>query len=106
MNATYPEAPGFKETDTETSREAAAAVDGKAGTLRDKCAGLLKVSELTADEIAFRLGESVLSVRPRISELKASGRLAATGKRRKNESGASAVVWRWASPAEQTKLDL
>jgi predicted ArsR family transcriptional regulator len=48
----------------------------------------------TADEIATELGESVLSVRPRVSELRALGEIEETGERRVNESGRRAIVWR------------
>ena len=59
-----------------------------------RCEQLLEQNELTADEVAERLGQSVLSVRPRISELKAKGKIEATAKRRCNVSGKRAVVWR------------
>ncbi|HBF53326.1 MAG: hypothetical protein CL533_04330 [Afipia sp.] len=48
----------------------------------------------TADEIAFHLNLSILSIRPRISELNTLGMIEKTGERRKNESGNSAHVWR------------
>ena len=41
---------------------------------------------LTADEAADECGESVLSIRPRVTELKTVGLLATNGKRRKNGS--------------------
>jgi len=53
----------------------------------------------TADEIANDLNLSVLSVRPRVSELKRTGKIKQTGARRKNESGMTATVWRTASGA-------
>jgi hypothetical protein len=43
------------------------------------------------------LNLSVLSVRPRVSELKRTGKIKQTGARRKNESGMTATVWRIAS---------
>jgi predicted ArsR family transcriptional regulator len=49
---------------------------------------------LTADEIAAALGESVLAVRPRVSELFHDGLIGKTGERRRNHSGLSAYVWR------------
>lgn len=89
--------PGFKEGGT--SRAAARASAGDADVLRRKvyqeilAAGAVG---LTADECAARLGRSVLSVRPRLSELANAERpwIARTGERRKNESGHSAAVWR------------
>lgn len=47
---------------------------------------------LTADEAAALLNMDVLSVRPRISELKAQGRVRATGARRNNVKGNSQAV--------------
>lgn len=47
----------------------------------------------TADEIALRLNESVLSIRPRITELAYAGILFNTGFRRRNVSGRRAIVW-------------
>ena len=48
----------------------------------------------TADEVAKDLNLSVLSVRPRVSELKRLGEIKQTGGRRKNDSGMTATVWR------------
>jgi len=52
---------------------------------------------LTADEIATRLGESVLAVRPRVSELFHAGLIDKTGDRRPNASGLGAHVWKRAA---------
>ena len=49
---------------------------------------------LTADEIAQQLSESILNVRPRVSELVTSGHVVETSERRKNRSGKRAIVWR------------
>lgn len=88
----YPHAPGFKRQGT--SAEAAKAVKSRAATLRDEVLQVLARAALTADEVAERLGESVLSVRPRLSELSARGLIAETGARRQNASGKMASVWR------------
>lgn len=88
----YPFAPGFKEVTT--SKDAAAAVGGKASALRDSVVSTLQWHDRTADEIATDLGVSVLSIRPRVSELHKQGLIEKTGKRRKNSSGMSAHVWR------------
>jgi predicted ArsR family transcriptional regulator len=48
----------------------------------------------TADEVAKDLNLSVLSVRPRVSELNRTGKIEQTGGRRKNDSGMTATVWR------------
>lgn len=88
----YPHAPGYKREGT--SSEAAHAVKSKADTLREKVLRVLSFAALTADEVAQRLGESVLSVRPRLSELSARGLISETGARRRNASGKMASVWR------------
>jgi hypothetical protein len=56
------------------------------------------IAGATADEIAQALSASVLSIRPRVSELNRSGEIVQTGARRKNESGLSATVWKIAPP--------
>lgn len=93
----YPKAPGFKERTT--SRAAASAMRGRARILRDMALAEIRAAGpdgLTADEVARRLGESVLAVRPRVSELAndAPAMIAPTGARRANESGLKAKVWR------------
>jgi hypothetical protein len=42
----------------------------------------------------FDRRRSSLSIRPRVAELKAMGKITPTGDRRRNESGMSASVWR------------
>ncbi len=66
----------------------------RAHTLREECMDLIRETPdgLTADQVAARLGESVLSIRPRITELKKTNRIADTGRRRKNHSGRAAAV--------------
>jgi predicted ArsR family transcriptional regulator len=91
MISTYPTEPGFKVTGP--SQEAAASVREDAEILRMQCLEVLKRQDLTADEVADRLGKSVLSVRPRCSELNARHAIRDTGQRRKNLSGKSATVW-------------
>ena len=88
----YPNAPGFKERGT--SEEAAQSMRGRADTLRDKVFQAIRRYPMTADEVAADLGESVLSIRPRLSELVARGLIFPTEQRRANRSGRSAMVWR------------
>lgn len=47
----------------------------------------------TADEVAARLNQSPLTIRPRVSELRTAGKIRDTGTRRRNASGKSAAVW-------------
>ena len=87
--------PGFKERST--SLEAARAVAGSAENLRAEVLAAIKNAGergLTADEAAFKLGRSVLSVRPRVSELRKAGKIAATVDRRVNHSRLLAKAWK------------
>lgn len=90
----YPGSPGFKAPGT--SQEAAQAVAGRAGAVRDAVFEAVAAAEggLTADEAAGILGQKPGYIRPRVSELAKAGRLVKTGGRRKNASGLSAAVWR------------
>jgi DNA-binding transcriptional ArsR family regulator len=92
----YPLGPGWKRTDT--SRQAAKAIRNIAKTLQLQVlkiiAGLPAGGELTADEIAARLNKSQLSIRPRVSELAALGKIERTRQRGRNDSGMSASRWR------------
>ncbi len=89
----FPDSPGYKGTDT--SKKAAESVKQDAPLLRRMCLDVIAKSPdgMTADEAAEALGESVLSIRPRFSELKATGEIRDTGFRRRNISGRHAVVW-------------
>jgi hypothetical protein len=90
----YPDRAGH--TDEDTSLAAADAIEdgGRAATLRMQCLGLLEVEPMTADEVAALLNESVLSIRPRITELFKRHLIADTGERRENRSGRKAKVMR------------
>lgn len=91
----YPDAPGYRRAGG-TSEQAARAVAGSAAAKRARVLAEVArhgVAGATADEIARALGLSVLSVRPRVSELNRSGFIVASGSRRKNDSGLNASVW-------------
>lgn len=88
----YPNQPGFRRA--RTSRAAAEAMKERAPTLRDRVLALLKVEDLTADEAAEKLAKTVLSIRPRVAELKAKGLIFDSGFVRRNNSGVNAIVWR------------
>lgn len=87
----YPAVPGSAPIDT--SEEAAESMRESAPTLRAKALEVLRRSPATADEVAKALGETVLAIRPRITELFKMGRIEDTGERRTNTSGRRAVVW-------------
>ena len=85
------------------SQEAAETIQPRAALLRELVLDAFKLTEkafkgdgMTADEAAALIGESILSIRPRLSELVSKGQLVDTGTRRKNASGRPATVWRLA----------
>lgn len=89
----YPRRPGWKKR--ATSRSAANEMRGRANTLRNavlEC--LTKWGWQSADECAEWMEESVLAVRPRISELAKMGLIEDSGQRRENDSGKNAIVWK------------
>jgi hypothetical protein len=54
--------------------------------IQDRCIQLFQKGEtLTADEVADKIGESILAVRPSICVLYKEGYLVKTGDKRKNE---------------------
>lgn len=99
----YPHAPGTKARAPATSREAARRIAPGAATLRTAVLAEFRAAYpagKTHDEIAAALGRSILSVRPRCSELHAAGLIEQTPNRRRNDSGMSAAVWRATSSAK------
>lgn len=91
----YPYKASYKQEGT--SSEAAHKINrtGRADTLRKmvyQCI-VLSIHGLTADEVAQSLNESVLSIRPRLSELRKQNRIKESGQRRTNSSGMTANVW-------------
>ncbi|MEI6870717.1 MAG: hypothetical protein WCL08_00405 [Verrucomicrobiota bacterium] len=96
---TYPTQAGHKATGT--SEDAANSTN--AGRLRGMvlAAFLNRPGSYTADEMAAHMGLSILSIRPRFSELRQSGSIVDTGLRSKNTSGKSAIVWRLNAPDQR-----
>ena len=92
MARPYPALPGHK--GGETSLAAAESMEPSAPLLRSRCLERLKQGPATPDEVADALRLSVLSVRPRFTELARAGEIADTGVRRRNASGRAARVWR------------
>jgi hypothetical protein len=98
----YPTRPGFKAHGA--SEQAARKIAATASILRDRV--LVEIGESTrpptADEVADRIGKSVLSVRPRLSELRRLGKIVPAGERRTNKSGLTASTWKlapaWSAP--------
>lgn len=91
--SSFPEIPGYKVEGP--SADAADKMAGTAKTLRAEVLRtlILTTHGMTADEIATELHRSILSVRPRVSELHRLGLIRPTERRGRNESGMSATVW-------------
>ena len=90
----YPQSPGAQGRDT--SYADAESIAETAPTLRSMCRAAFAASGdgLTADEVAEILGHSILSVRPRVTELGRLNLIEDSGERRANQSGKKAIVWR------------
>lgn len=92
----YPSVPGSARG-IDTSIAAAEEMKPRAAYLREKCLAYVKrwgMTGSTADECAEYLKESVLSIRPRFTEMRRLNWIEDTGERRKNDSGRNAIVWR------------
>jgi len=99
----YPETAGHKEPTT--SAAAARLMAPKVLTLREQVLTALRVewpSGLTADQVAAKMGRSEFSVRPRLSELRATGEIMPANIVRPNASGVNAMVWVCRQPKEET----
>ncbi|MBT4082138.1 MAG: hypothetical protein HOE83_00025 [Alphaproteobacteria bacterium] len=89
----YPYEPGAKVPGT--SADAAEAISSRADTLR---VAALKYTKgcgskgATPDEVACAMGETVLAIRPRMTELTQMGHVQKTKMRRANASGMKATV--------------
>ncbi|WP_027523241.1 hypothetical protein [Bradyrhizobium sp. Ec3.3] len=92
----YPSNPGTKDGSPQTAYEAAKLVVDIAKTNRDKVLQALRgeIFGLSAEGIAGKLGLSRYVVRPRLSELVATGDVIETPFREKNGEGRTVVIWR------------
>lgn len=88
----YPSAPGHKEIGG-ASQGAADDIKPRASILRDRCLQALSRRPMTADEVAAAIGEDILSVRPRITELHRMGLAFKTDARRPSSNGKPQTVW-------------
>lgn len=88
----YPKVPGHKDGDT--SKAAADRMKDRAPRLKDKVLNEFRAfGPMTPDECAASMRLSILSIRPRVSELVADGLVKDTGQRRINTTGNSAKVY-------------
>jgi hypothetical protein len=98
----YPDSPGFRRGSDPASREAARAISPiaakmRAKVLREFCR--LHPAGGTSDEIASRLGISILSARPRASELRRLGYLEPLAVMGRSSTGHAARILRATSKA-------
>lgn len=96
MTITYPDVPGFRTSGP--SEDTARKIITPATFLRGRILNAFVTNYpkgFTADEMADLLDESILNVRPRVSELRRQGHIDDCGDRRPNESGHNATVWRF-----------
>lgn len=94
---TYPTHAGWKEATT--SRDAAIGIEasGKAASLMERCLKAFHNGFVgNADELARHLGEDILSIRPRVTQLHVNGLIEKTGERRTMNGGRAGHVWRLA----------
>lgn len=97
----FPDHPGWKERGT--SEAAAVLMAESAPALRSRCLRLIAAAPagLTACQVAALLGWEICSVRARVSELHAMGRVRKAGRRRSLQSARTqAVVWIATPPDE------
>lgn len=99
LDLVYPDAPGFKVRgfpEPSTSQDAAIAMVEKAPRLRVMILSAMvsTTCDWTADEMAAFLGLSVLSIRPRFTELQELRRIERTGQRRPSSTGHDQWVYR------------
>ncbi|MBE3637342.1 helix-turn-helix domain-containing protein [Mangrovicoccus algicola] len=99
---------GIGHAPTDTSAATAAMLGKQRPThLRDRVMAALSRAEgpLTADEIAERIGVDFMSIRPRLTELKAKKRVRDSGERGPSRSGRPSIKWQIAKDnARERKL--
>ena len=94
-NQAYPATPAAGRTDT--SAEAAEMLAPSVETIRAQVFEYIRntTDGATADEAADDLGLSILTVRPRFTELKRLGQIVDSEQRRRNwRSNRTAIVWK------------
>ena len=90
----YPNSAGHRGVDT--SMAAAEVINKSLPRLQSSVLGVIVgFGEIgaTADEVAYLLGWERFRVRPRTSELRKSGRIVDSGRRRDSQSGIASIVW-------------
>ena len=96
MNLKDPNSAGYKKR--RTSKKASLDMSKRSPTIRQQCLQIVKNKKIygaTPDEVADLLNLSILSVRPRFSELVLKGCIKDTQTTRRNQSGKQAIVWKY-----------
>lgn len=96
MSDLYPNCPGVRAGSPETAYEAAETVAGAAKTREKMALRVIEARALhgaTADEVADALEWDRYSSRPRLSTLRALGKIVDSGQRREGASGRRQAVW-------------
>lgn len=88
---TYPHRPGWRAEGT--SREAAEGIAPKAKPLRERVLAELRQAPGSPEQLAKRLGEPVMNIRPRLSEASKLGLVRDSGKRGRAQGGRMAIIW-------------
>jgi predicted ArsR family transcriptional regulator len=91
--AFYPDSPGHK-GNRDTGRAAAAGIEPRAGTIRARVLAAIRERPGTPEELADRMGEPVMNVRPRCSELAAKDLIEDSGERAVAMGGRKAIRWK------------
>ncbi|MEH0194550.1 hypothetical protein V7S57_02325 [Caulobacter sp. CCNWLY153] len=87
----YPAQPGHKAR--ATSAEAARGIAPRVKSLRERVLDAIKVRPGTPEQIAHRIGEPLMNVRPRCSELARQGLIRDSQARADAMGGRKAIVW-------------
>tara|TARA_R100001594_G_scaffold150567_1_gene212404 strand:- start:32 stop:337 length:306 start_codon:yes stop_codon:yes gene_type:complete len=92
----YPLTPGYKEPDGASKENAKRQSREVLNFRRRKAMSFFRAypGGLTSDEVADLMNENILAIRPRVSELRAQGKIESTGQRRKSANGNASTVWR------------
>lgn len=91
--AKYPHDAGWKDVEISKANADDMNASGRTGTLRHRVLTLYQSGFVgTADDAAESIGESILAIRPRCTELSALGKLKRTGDKRLSSGGRKAAV--------------
>lgn len=91
--AKYPRGAGWKDREISKANADDMDVSGRTSTLRSMVLALYQSGFVgTADDAAEKIGESILAIRPRCTELSALGELKRTGEKRLSHGGRMAAV--------------